>query len=110
MYPSDYGYAAGESCLSTALSKYNSGCANSNYLFIGSTSSIVGRWLQTPLSDDTCVSVMLENGMVNLKCRLDNYENLQPSVFPALYLNSNVQIVSGDGSQGSPYTLSIIIE
>ena len=32
MYPSDYGYAAGSSCLSTALLYYSNSCKNSDYL------------------------------------------------------------------------------
>ncbi len=35
MYPSDYGYAAGSNCLSTALYNYDGGCKNSDYLYSG---------------------------------------------------------------------------
>ena len=48
MYPSDYGYAAGSSCLSTALYKYDSSCKNSDYLF-----SRVFEWLQAPYASSS---------------------------------------------------------
>ena len=111
MYPSDYGYASGSSCLSTSLSEYYTSCANSNYLFIDLQDDLGAQyndqWLQTPVSDDGCVSYLAKNGNVFVMCRLDNYYIPQPVVLPTLYLKSNVQIVSGDGSQDDPYQLSL---
>ena len=54
MYPSDYGYASGNSCLSVALSNYNDNCKN--YLFIG-----IDEWLQTPMTFGIdCASLLNE--------------------------------------------------
>ena len=61
MYPSDYGYAAGSSCLSTALYQYSSSCKNSDYLFSGKT-----EWLQAPdASGSSGASYLRSTGNVN---------------------------------------------
>ena len=97
MYPSDYGYAAGSSCLSTALDDYNDGCYNSDYLTTG-----VEEWLQAPSASDSPYAARLSS-----PSRVDYYNSVTISyaVRPVLYLNSNVQITGGDGSQSNPYTI-----
>ncbi len=97
MYPSDYGYAAGSSCLSTELSNYNVSCKNSDYLSIG-----VYEWLQAPYaSGSSNAAVLSSSGYV--------YGGIDVAysraVRPVLYLNTNVQITGGDGSQGNAFQL-----
>ena len=97
MYPSDYGYAAGSSCLSTALYKYNSSCKNSDYLFSG-----VYEWLQAPYaSNSTYAPNLYSTGSVSSI----NGVSTSRAVRPVLYLNSNVKITGGEGSQSNPYVL-----
>ena len=99
MYPSDYGYAAENSCLSTALYEYSNGCINSDYLF-----SKNYEWLQAPYGTAT-------SGFATY---IDNYGNISSGnggvtysrqVRPSLYLTSEVQITGGDGSKSNPYTI-----
>ena len=98
MYPSDYGYAAGSSCLSTALYNYDGGCNNSDYLSIG-----VIEWLQAPYASDSSIAAILDSsGFVRGNGFVVTYSN---AVRPVLYLNTNVQITGGDGSQGNAFQL-----
>ena len=99
MYPSDYGYAAGSSCLSTALYKYSSSCKNSDYLSIG-----LNEWLQAPFASYGSSAAYL-NGPGGV--RYGDSVAGSFAVRPVLYLNSNVQITGGDGSQSNPFKLSL---
>ncbi len=98
MYPSDYGYAAGSNCLSTALYNYSPSCINSDWLY-----SRVSEWLQAPDASN-----MFDAAVLGSPGFVFNYYNVGYSnaVRPVLYLNTNVQITGGDGSQNNPYTLS----
>ncbi len=98
MYPSDYGYAAGSSCLSTALYIYNGGCKNSDYLYSG-----LNEWLQAPSAYiSSYAALLISTGYVNGDYGVAN----SLAVRPVLYLNTNVQITGGDGSQGNAFQLS----
>ena len=98
MYPSDYGYAAGESCLSTALYSYSSSCKNTDYLFIRK-----GEWLQAPFSsNNNGTNYLYTTGEVGYHV---NVSLNSKAVRPVLYLNSNVQITDGIGSQSNPFKL-----
>ena len=98
MYPSDYGYAAGSSCLSTELYYYDGGCKNSDYLSIG-----VIEWLQAPIASYSSIATSLySSGFVY------DYINVRDNslaVRPVLYLTSTTQITGGNGSQSNPFTL-----
>ena len=97
MYPSDYGYAAGSSCLSTALWNYDGDCKNSDYLFSG-----VIEWLQAPsASNSSYASNLNSTGYVGANYAVSD----SLAVRPVLYLNTNVQITGGDGSQGNAFQL-----
>ena len=96
MYPSDYGYAAGSSCLSTELYNYDGDCKNSDYL------SGLTEWLQAPAASNSSAAAYLRsNGYVNG----NNTVAASFAVRPVLYLNTNVQITGGDGSQGNAFQL-----
>ena len=98
MYPSDYGYAAGSSCLSTALYDYDASCKNSDYLYSGKY-----EWLQAPIaSAGSSAALLISSGYINYSVNSVDYPN---AVRPVLYLNSNVQITGGDGSQKNAFTL-----
>lgn len=98
MYPSDYGYAAGESCLSTALYNYNTSCKNTDYLH-----KVVTQWLQaTDASGTNVVTGLNSTGRVTPNYLVTN----SYAVFPVLYLKSQVEIVEGEGNNSSPYLLS----
>ncbi len=99
MYPSDYGYAAGSSCLSTALYSYRDSCKNSDYLSIG-----VNEWLQAPNASNSHDAANLNgSGFVYA----DDYVTLYFAVRPVLYLTSETQITGGDGSSTNPFELSL---
>ena len=97
MYPSDYGYAAGSSCLSTALFSYSSSCKNSDYLFSG-----VFEWLQAPYASNSYRAAYLNGSGV-----VGSYYNVSNSgaVRPVLYLNTNVKIIGGIGTKSEPYLI-----
>ena len=97
MYPSDYGYAAGSSCLSTALNIYDGSCKNSDYLSIG-----VYEWLQAPYASRSDTAAVLRgSGLVGA----NSYVIASNAVRPVLYLTSETQITGGDGSQGNAFKL-----
>ena len=98
MYPSDYGYAAGSSCLSTALYNYSGSCKNSDYLSIGKN-----EWLQAPTAGYSYnAAALYSSGSVPGYFPVTNSN----AVRPVLYLNTNVQITGGDGSQGNAFQLA----
>ena len=99
MYPSDYGYAAGSSCLSIPLYDFYESCYSNDYLSVGVT-----EWLQTPWSSrDSDVSVLNSSGQLytNGIFSLDYYLAVRPS----LYLTNETQITGGDGSSSNPFQL-----
>ena len=99
MYPSDYGYAAGSSCLSNALYNYGSSCKNSDYLFSG-----VLEWLQAPhASYSGYAAYLASTGIVSTS----NNVTYSYAVRPVLYLTSETQITGGDGSSTKPFELSL---
>ena len=99
MYPSDYGYAAGSSCLQTAVFNYSDGCYVNDYLSIG-----INEWLLSPyvVGNDLSAMVLRKSGLINS----GGVVNLV-SIRPLLYLKSDVKITGGDGSLNSPYEIEI---
>ena len=98
MYPSDYGYAAGNSCVSgTKLYYYSKGCMNKDWLYISNTY----QWLMSPNSRDShLVFGVYSSGYVGY----DTYP--VRSVSPVFFLNSSASIKGGEGTSAAPYTLS----
>ena len=99
-YPSDLGYAAGNTCvIGTKLNDYSEGCYQKSWLF----NTGVAMGLMTPDSGTS------ENVVINV---LDGAIGLGPSdvildVYPSFYLTSNTLITSGDGSLNNPYTITL---
>ena len=111
MYPSDYGYATSggdttdrETCLNTELSNWDSSsvsdCKNNDWLY----DSTNYQWTLTPSSNfSTRVFLVYSDGIVGIY-------DAGGGVFaasPALYLSSNVRISGGEGTESSPFTLSL---
>ena len=103
MYPSDYGYAAGSSCLNTVLYDYGNSCKNSDWLFNGTT-----ELLQTPYNSlFYYVTVLYNSGSIS-GGSVSRPSGASPNaVRPVLYLSSDIKITGGDGSQSDPYEISL---
>ena len=99
MYPSDYGYAAGNSCVTgTMLNEYSSSCRNKAWLYIPNTE----QWLMSPYSVNSYdVFIVSLYGIVGL-----NGSGVDSSVSPVFYLTSSASISEGEGSSTNPYILS----
>lgn len=104
-FPSDYGFSTSggsatnrETCITQNLRNWDAyeDCYKNSWLS-GS------RWLLTPMSSYSH-RVYSSNpiGHVSL-----NDTRLSLTVFPTIYLSSNVKITSGDGSSSSPFILTM---
>ena len=100
MYPSDYGYAAGNTCVTgTKLYDYEGGCMNKDWLYISNTY----QWLMSPRSGNSDRAfVVLSSGCV----RYDGPVNGARSARPVFYLSSSASISEGEGTSAAPYILS----
>ena len=102
MYPSDYGYAAGNTCVNgTKLYDYKGGCTNKDWLYDSNNF----QWLMTPNSGSSggVFGVgSFDYGYVN-----DNYNGgiNTFSVRPTFYLTSTTSIISGTGTMDDPYLI-----
>ena len=106
-YPSDYGYATDLSKCSQTLYNYNSStdsyaCRSNDWMYsIFKTNGF--NWLLTPYSGNAHVAFYLRSeGYVNRSSRV----YYARGVAPVLYLSSDQDIVSGEGSQSNPYRLT----
>ena len=99
IYPSDYGYAAGNKCATgTNLSSYNSSCRSQDWLL--NTSSF--QWLMSPFSDYPIIVwyVGSDGGVVDD----GNYvANSVGVVQPTFYLKSDISVTDGTGTSSDPY-------
>lgn len=105
IYPSDYGYAVGESirssCLSTNMNVYNtSNCHTSNWLYA---------------SNQWSINVVITESLSNHVIRIRDYDGFisspstgQYGVMPTLYLSNNIKRVSGSGTSSDPYIISTV--
>ena len=108
MYPSDYGYATSggstgrDTCLSYSIHNWDSysDCYNHNWLYDSSN----WQWTLTPCSvHSSRVFYVSSNGTVSYY----DASNASHAVSPVVYLSSNVIISGGNGSESSPFTLSL---
>ena len=99
MYPSDYGYAAGNTCVTgTMLNRYSSSCRNKDWLYISNTY----QWLMSPYSRYSYgVPGVDGGGEVGY-----GSSDIDISVRPTFYLKADTNIKSGDGTSSNPYILS----
>ena len=99
MYPSDYGYAAGNVCATgTELFNYIGECSNKNWLY----NTGVNQWLMSPNSGNSG-SVLDVSGDGRVGNR-DSNDAL--AVSPVFYLSSSASITGGNGTLDAPYILS----
>ena len=96
MYASDFGYAISGYTGKLIYSSANSQMVN-NWLFGQSY-----EWTMTAYSSSCPVNVDYIGGLSNYRIAYHGY-----AVRPVLYLQSNVNKLSGDGSIASPYTLGM---
>ena len=109
MYPSDYGYATSgsqnmtrETCLATKLYYWGSNydCYANNWLY---NSNDAVRTI-TPYTYYSFQTFIIDNGSVK-NTDVDGKTKIEN--FPTLYLNSNVKIINGEGTESSPFVLEI---
>ena len=107
-YPSDYGYATDLSKCSQKLENYASSpdsyaCRSNDWMYsiITNSGSITG-WLLTPYSGAEYIAFNVHSSSYVTNIYSVGYAY---GVAPVLYLGSNQDIVSGDGSQSNPYQL-----
>ena len=107
MYPSDFGYAAGNTCVTgTDPYNYKDGCKNKDWLWMTTSSDYTGgaEWLMSPNSGNSNVALyVISSGYV---------DNVNRGVYnaysarPVFYLNSSASISDGEGTSTDPYILS----
>ena len=108
MYPSDYGYAAGNTCV-TGTAPYNydndGGCKNKDWLWMTTSSYYThsAEWLMLPDSNFSHTAFYVDSlGYVD-----DNFHRVVDaySARPVFFLNSSVSISEGEGTLNKPYIL-----
>ena len=109
MYPSDYGYVAGNTCATgTKLSDYNEGCMNKNWLRMPNSSdySDHAEWLMFPGSENSfnAFNAYYEGFVSNNNCYYNAFSIY--SVRPTFYLTSSTLIIGGTGTESDPYIIS----
>ena len=106
MYPSDYGYAAGNICVNgTKLFGYNGGCRIKDWLWMTTSSDYTnnGEWLMSLRSGGSGdVFGVDSSGYVSIK----GYSSHVFSARPVFFLNSSASISKGEGTFATPYILS----
>ena len=106
MYPSDYGYAAGNTCVTgTDPYNYDGGCKNKDWLWMTTSSDYTNseEWLMSPVSGNSVAAFRVgPSGYVYNDYRVDRPD----SVRPVFYLTSSTTITGGEGTSASPYILS----
>lgn len=103
IYPSDYGYAAGEACKSFSLTDFGrNGCYNIDYIYNEDT-----EWTQTPnaINKDYIIVRAGYSAMSGASGVISNMYFGSSGVRPTLYLKVNIQITGGNGSKSNPFTI-----
>ncbi len=97
MYPTDYGYAAGNSCSTgTNLFDYDSSCKSKDWLYNSSS----WQWLMSPSSGNSNAAWgVYSPGYVILN---DGVNAPDGMVSPVFYLTSDVSITDGTGTSSYP--------
>ena len=107
MYPSDYGYAAGNVCATgTELYNYIGECSNKDWLY----KTGVNQWLMSSNSYESDVVLNVDsNGRVGLYgvdgLVYNGFSRYSFSVSPVFYLTPSASITSGTGTLSDPYLL-----
>ena len=96
IYPSDYGYASTDAACRNNLSNADKSCKNNNWL---SYSSMWTLTSYTTSSYDPAISSA--NGFIGFYNT--NHAATRGTIFPTLYLKSNIILSSGTGDVTNPY-------
>ena len=98
-YTSDYGYAStDESCINS----FSGLCKNNNWMHHGSA-IYEGMWMLDPICHSVGPSfAWFIGGLGNAGTGSASFAY---SIFPSVYLNSNVEITGGSGTSSDPYIL-----
>ena len=106
MYPSDFGYAAGNTCVTgTDPYNYDGGCKNKDWLWMTTSSDYTNNaeWLMSPNSGNSRYAFLVgSSGFVDF----NYYVRDAYSARPVFYLNSSANISEGEGTSAAPYILS----
>ena len=106
MYPSDFGYAAGNSCVTgTEPFSYDGGCYKKDWLWMTTSSDYTGaaEWLMSPISGYFGdVFYVNSAGYVSYGNRSYSVNSARP----VFYLTSSASISDGEGTLNAPYILS----
>ena len=106
MYPSDYGYAAGKTCVrGTEPYNYDRGCKNKDWLWMTTSSDYTNgyEWLMSPNSGNSnCAFFVGGSGYA----QNNYYVKYASSARPSFYLTSSASISAGEGTLTNPYILS----
>ena len=112
-YATDWAYASSETACATNINDGydvannnfdNMTCKKNNWMHHGSTMN-EGMWMLSPVAySNSALSVWLfgGDGLVD-----SNSASAALSVFPSVYLNTEVKITSGSGSSSDPYILGV---
>ncbi len=108
MYPSDYGYATSggvttdrNTCLSTVLSPWQIECKENNWLYKNKEEI----WTMTPYAFSGGAGTAFRiNGGGNIHTDNANYNY---TIYPVVYLKLEIKVQNGNGSQNTPFELSI---
>ena len=101
-YPSDYGYAVDLNQCNQTLDEYDdSTCTSNNWMkaILGYEGMLLTTY---SLQADTMWLVLSYGSVIN-----GSKTSSIHSVVPVLYLNSDIRLESGDGSESNPYKLSV---
>ncbi len=99
MYVSDYGYAASPENWSTNMgSLSNDTNRNNNWMQMGAIEWTISRCS----NNSTNVFFVFDNGFVG-----NDYGNIYNAIRPSFYLESSVEISSGDGTQENPFRIVV---
>ena len=105
MYPSDFGYAAGNSCVTgTDPYNYDGGCKNKDWLWMTTSSdySNSAEWLMLPVSGTFINAFYVHSSGFVVT---GNHVYYPYSARPVFYLTSTTSIIDGDGTLDNPYIL-----
>ena len=100
MYPSDYGYAAGNDCATDVnLTYYNDSCKLKDWLY----ESNYSQWTITPDLGTNMIWDIRSHGDVGATSVYDNFTTVRPT----FYLDKDVSITSGTGTESDPYQITL---
>ena len=103
MSASDYGYAADLSQCNATLDNYGQNeCKNTNWFKLNKNT-----WTMSPRATEFVARTVFFVSENNFKMSFGNAGIKNYITRPVIYLNSNVVIMDGDGSDDTPYILSL---